>query len=196
MINRLFFLASKNPNSLLDNDQIDERKQYSAIDAVMTLIHDIQLAKSEKLVIFVVFMNIKDAFDHVSSTKLLKICQDLKLPKNLILWINCFLNDRSINLSFDGESEGKKTIRIEIPQGSPISPILFLIYIKFLFEKDENLNEVRTPSYIDDIGLVVSSKTVQENCQKLKIAMREMLNRQESRIIQFDMEKTQLIHFM
>src|SRR5436190_21175023 len=70
-------------SDLLDADQMRKRRQKSAIDAVMTLIHDIQLAKHENKVTSVLFMNIKEAYDHVSANHLLKICQKLKLPKSL-----------------------------------------------------------------------------------------------------------------
>jgi ribonuclease HI len=196
--NRLSFLASKHDsreNSLLYHDQLGGRKQYSAIDAVMSLIHDIQINKNEKLVTSILFMDIKGAFDHVSANRLIKICIELGLPKNLIYWIKDFLLERSINLSFDGEFRGMKAIEIGIPQGSPISPILFLIYIKSLFKNNENIENIRIPSYIDDIGLVAKSKTTKGNCQKLEIAMKELLNRQNENTIQFDMMKTELIHF-
>ena len=49
----------------------------------MILIHDIQLAKHENRVTSVLFMNIKEAYDHVSVNYLLKICQKLKLSKLL-----------------------------------------------------------------------------------------------------------------
>ena len=53
-------------------------------------------------------------------------------------------------------------IEIGISQGSLISPILFLIYIKFLFTKRPNTSE-RILSYLDDIGLVILSKSIEEN---------------------------------
>src|SRR5438046_10728055 len=72
-------------SDLLDTDQIDDRRQKSAIDAVLSLVHDIQLAKHEQKVISVLFMNIKEAYDHVSVNHLLKICQKLEFSKSLCL---------------------------------------------------------------------------------------------------------------
>lgn len=194
--NRLSFLISKHmneKNSLLYHDQLEGRKQFSAIDAVMSLIHDIQIAKNEKLTTSVLFMDIKRAFDHVSSNKFIKICMDLKLSLNLIYWLRNFLSERTIDLTFDKESRELNSIDIEISQNSFISPILFLIYIKFLF--DEKNSNVRISNYLDDIGLVMSSKITKENCQILKSAMIKLLNQQKDKAIQFDMKKTELIHF-
>lgn len=189
---RLSYLAFT--TDLLYHDQIGGRKQRSAIDAVMSLVHDIQAAKSNKLITSALFLDIKGAFDHVSANKLLKICQKLGLPKSLILWLECFLNQRSIQLAFDGNIQEKQSIEIGIPQGSPISPILFLIYIKDLF-KERELTDIRIPSYLDDIGLIVSSKSAEENCKKLKQAALELFQLQKNHLIEFDKEKTELIHF-
>ena len=59
------------------------RKQISAIDAVMSLVHDIQLAKHDNEDTSVLFINIKGAYDHVSANQLLKICYNLGLLRFL-----------------------------------------------------------------------------------------------------------------
>ena len=53
-------------------------------------------------------------------------------------------------------------IEIGIPQKSPVSPILFLIYIRFLFTKRFNINK-RILNYLDNIKLVILSKFIEEN---------------------------------
>src|SRR5438034_5543737 len=78
-------------------------------------------------------MNIKEAYDHVSANHLLKICQKLKLPKSLCFWIKSFFQNRKVQLKFDGNIQEMTDVNIGIPQGSPVSPVLFLIYIRFLF---------------------------------------------------------------
>ena len=57
-------------------------------------------------------------------------------------------------------------MNIGIPQGSPISPILFLIYIRDLFPT----LTTKVFSYIDDIALVVISTSFKKN---IKILERE-----------------------
>jgi hypothetical protein len=51
---------------LLHPMQIGGRKQKSAIDAAMILLHEIQCSKSTEEITSVLFMDIKGAFDHVS----------------------------------------------------------------------------------------------------------------------------------
>ena len=65
MATRLAYLAST--TNILNFDQMGGRKQTSAIDAVMSLIHDIQLAKNERKIISALFINVKEAYDYVSA---------------------------------------------------------------------------------------------------------------------------------
>ena len=74
---RLSFLAET--IYLLNFDQIGGRRQKSVVDAVMTIIHDIQLAKNWKEFTSALFVDVKGAFDHVSVNQLLQKCQGLGL---------------------------------------------------------------------------------------------------------------------
>jgi len=78
---RLVYLA--NTINIVNFDQMSSRKQISAIDAVMSLIHDIQLAKNENKITSVLFINVKEVYNHVSCNQLLKICKNLDLPITL-----------------------------------------------------------------------------------------------------------------
>jgi hypothetical protein len=55
--------------------------------------------------------------------------------------------------------------------------------------------EVKNSSYINDISLITASKSIERNCSILKAAAERLFQSQKSNMIQFDMEKTELIHF-
>ena len=78
------------------------RKQILTINTIMSLVYDIQLAKHENEDTSVLFMNVKDAYDHVSANQLLKVYQDLGLSRSLCSWIECFMNNRHLQLTFNG----------------------------------------------------------------------------------------------
>src|SRR5204863_1124355 len=181
-------------SDLLDSDQMGGRRQKSAIDAVMTLIHDIQLAKHENRVTSVLFMNIKEAYDHVSANHLLKICQKLKLSKSLCFWIRSFFQNRKVQLKFDENIQEMTDVNIDISQNSSVSSVLFLIYIRFLLSERSNASE-RILSYVNDVDLAVSSKSIEENCQLLQKLAEDLLLDSKQNCMQFDVDKTKLIHF-
>ena len=134
---RLAYLAELPGSKLLYHDQMGGRPQKSAIDCVLSLVHNIQIAKKKRKHTSTLFVDVKGAFDHVSPNQLIRICFKLKLLLALIKWIVCFLSARSMQLAFDGDITSNTSILIGIPQGSPISPILFLIYIRYLFDIEE-----------------------------------------------------------
>jgi len=55
--------------------------------------------------------------------------------------------------------------------------------------------ESRGISYINDIGLVASSESIEKNCKILKEATIKIFEKKAINLIQFNPEKTELIHF-
>ena len=194
IIERLSFFA-ETTDKILHINQMGGRKQRSTIDAAIILLSDIELNKHRKKLTSCLLLDVKKAFPTVDKDQLLDICYKLQLSSVLINWIDSFLTNRKMKLAFDGEiMNNSVSINAGIFQGSPVSPILFLIYISQLFKSNSNLS-VRMISYIDDIFLVVSSKTIQENCRILQNAVKKLINWGNNHYIEFDMKKTELIHF-
>ncbi len=93
---------------LLDLNQMKERKDLIAIDAVMNLTHDIELSLKERKSTTCVFLNIKRAYDYVSLKQLLNVMKKLYLSSQVLRWINEFMNDRSIELTFFKKKQEKR----------------------------------------------------------------------------------------
>lgn len=107
-----------------------------------------------------------------------------------------FLSDRTAGLAFDGEIEEMSPVQTGIPQGSPVSPILFLLYRSPLFDELERKHpEARCPSYIDDLGLLVVGKSAIANCQTLQWMATTVVDCQARNALKFDDPKTELMHF-
>ena len=190
---RLGYLA--NTTTLLHNSQIGRRQQRSAIDAALLLLHQINLkraqAKKKKpLVTTTCFLDIKGAFDHINKHKLLNTLKKLNLPTLLIRWVGGFLSKRRIKLMFENQIQESTRIDTRIPQGSPISPILFLIYVRGLVQ-----DTVYQLSYIDDFTLAYTSTSAKQNCKVLAKVIEELFKKASNQGIAFDSEKTKLIHF-
>jgi hypothetical protein len=185
------YLAETTP--LLHHSQIGGRLKKSAVDAALLLTNEVELNRLIKRKTSTLLLDVKDAFDHVAKNQLLTILRKLQLPVSLIAWVSSFLVNRELKLSFDGQLEKFSKIDTGIPQGSPISPILFLIYIRDLFPS--LTSSVQVLSYIDDIALTTASTSLKKN---IRILEREVVKLQElatGNSIEFDLAKTELIHF-
>ncbi len=101
-------------DKLLNFDQMKDRKQRSAINAVLNLVHDVQIMKSWENTLICLLLNVKEVFDHVALKQLIKILIRLKISVNLINWIKYFLQNWVIDLAFDDKRQKSKKISTEI----------------------------------------------------------------------------------
>ena len=83
--------------------------------------------------------------------------------------IESFLKVRTTTLRLGTDTSAPVRTSTGVPQGSPPSPILYLCYNADLLEigSRPDLN-MCTSGYIDDVAILVSSRTTEENCGRLK----------------------------
>jgi hypothetical protein len=115
----------------------------------------------------------------------------LLLSTSLILWVLLFLDNRVLRLAFNNNIKVFKSILTGIPQGSPILPILFLIYIRDLFK----LVNSRFGSYLDNITLITTSKSLKQNIKTLEKEVKNIFELGIKNTISFNIDKTELIYF-
>ena len=77
--------------------------------------------------------------------------------------------NRRVTFAFDNKKNDMKAIETGISQGSPVSPILFLIYLRPLFNKiKKQYASTLLLSYIDDVSILVLNKNVKQNISILR----------------------------
>lgn len=86
--------------------------------------------KREKAYMVLAFMDLKKAFDSVSHRKLLQVLSDQGAPDDFLNMLAPLLDCRHMELC------GEKVVFMKgTPQGSPISPLLFLFFINPLLKR-------------------------------------------------------------
>ena len=190
LANRLSKLAELGP--LLSDSQMGGRRKRSAVDTAMLFTDFIERSKAKGHKASAVFLDVKGAFDHILHPRLLRILIQKRLPYAIVTWVRSFLEGRLVRLAFDGQTEELSEVETGVPQGSPISPILFLIYVCELAAKVPGVEQL---SYIDDFGLLTASTSLKKNARTLQKAVESLTQQGKQQAIEFDLAKTELIHF-
>jgi hypothetical protein len=64
----------------------------------------------------------------------------------------------------------EQPINSGLPQGSPVSPILFIIYVQGVFQAiEDRVPGVKALSFANNIGLLTQASLVDKACQKLQL---------------------------
>jgi retron-type reverse transcriptase len=74
-------------------------------------------------------MDVKGAFPMVNRACLLHKMRVAHSDENLVEWVDSFMSDRLVEITIAGDTGEAIATNTGLPQGSPVSPILFLIYI-------------------------------------------------------------------
>ena len=75
---------------------------------------------------YIAALDLRLAYDHVDRHKLLELCEE-RLPPHLTAMITPSLRELTVTTAGDlSQATGK--IRLGVPQGSPLSPILFNLF--------------------------------------------------------------------
>ena len=181
---------------LFHEGQFGGRQRRSAVDAVACLIGEVERAWGDHEVGACLFMDIKGAFDHVVGSKLIGGLREAGLDGDLIRWVASFLTNRRALLVIDGHPGLEAPINSGLPQGSPVSPILFVLYVRLLATAIETaVPGVKSLSFVDDQGLVTAARTVKEACKALQRAAKIAVEWGVENGVQFDPDKTELAFF-
>ena len=121
---------------------------------------------------------------------------ELGIDRDLMRWVQSFLTDRKVLLVIDGHQGQEHSINSGFPQGSPVSPILFIIHVSGVFKAiEEAVPGVRALSFADDIGLLAHGNSVDQVCVQLQQAGEVAIQWGHTNGIKFDPKKTEATLF-
>jgi hypothetical protein len=127
-------------------------KRRGAIDAAARLIVEVEETLKQKKIVGTLGMDIKGAFPTVNSACLRKKMRKMKLDESLVGWVKGFMEERLVEMVINWDGGKLIGCNTGLPQWSPVSPILFLIYIADLPKVVEKAEEnVLSLSFVDDV---------------------------------------------
>ena len=180
-------------HDLLPANHFGARPQRTTEDAMMVLSENIHRAWKHGEIFTVVFMDVAGAFNNVHHNRLIHNMKQRRIPLQIVKLVQSFLTRRTTQLRFNGVTSADIHIEAGIPQGSPLSPILFMLYNAELLEipKAPDL----ALGFIDDIAYGISGLTAQGNIERLQAILSKSEKWKEKHGAQFEPSKYMLIHF-
>ena len=116
-------------------------------------------------------IDVAGAFDHVSAERMLHNLRKRKIPEWIVAWVGSFLQQRRSTLTIGGQTSSMRLVHAGIPQGSPVSPILYIFYNADILEELERSRlKVTALGFIDDINILAYGTSTESNCRALERA--------------------------
>ena len=149
---------------LLHQNQCGSLLGLSSTDACLTLTHEIKTLQRPRLEVSTLFLDIKAGFDNVNASTLRARLLASHVPSYMVDWVSSFLSERTCTLVFQGSPNISSPVSVGTPQGSPISPLLFLLYVAPLHM---TIPRGLMVSYVDDFSITVASPSYRGNIRRL-----------------------------
>ena len=159
-------------NDLINPYQNGFRKNKNTQEQLFRLQNSIRNALNNKSAVITIFLDIEKAYDMIWKDGLLfKLLNQMKITGKMYNWIKDFLKNRKFQVRINHTLSKKYNIENGTPQGSSISPWLFLIMVNDIKLSNSN---VHLSLFADDIAIWMETKNINNGIFVLQQSLKEL----------------------
>ncbi len=177
---------------ILPDSQYGFRAGRSTILATGAATHDWAKARKSGKHCGALFFDLSAAFDCIDVTLLAAKLKIYGASGDFIKWVTSYMSGRSQRVEYGGQLSEEVNVTVGSPQGSVISPLLFLILTADL---EEWVSQGRTVTYADDTTCYVEAKTREEVREGLRKSATEVLSFMKASKLAANASKTKFVFF-
>jgi hypothetical protein len=177
----------------LPNFQKGFRAGKSTLDNLILLQQEIHTTFKKKQVMIAAFLDIKKAYDCVCRPKLVQMLEDFGLEGKVKAYLKDFLTaPRSGRVAFGEHESDIRSFPNGVPQGSPLSPLLFNIYMSKLKEIEDGS---KISQFADDLVIWERAELGEVAVSKLQKRIKALTKWADRLGLQFSPDKCVAIKF-
>lgn len=190
LINRI--IPFLNQHNVFYNFQYGFRQGSSTATATVELLDDIIKGIDTKQVVGALFLDLRKAFDTLDHNILLRKLEAYGIRGVANEILSSYLKDRKQFVAVGDSQSSLKPVKVGVPQGSNIGPILFLLYINDLSE----LRLKGTPRlFADDTALFYPNLDVDSIVEDINEDLRLLSKYFSSNLLSLNISKTKYMIF-
>ncbi|GAA5993612.1 hypothetical protein JCM11641_005311 [Rhodosporidiobolus odoratus] len=167
MAQRLAHLAES--HDLVPACHFGARKGRGAEEAVACFVDDVKRQWRAGNTVVGIALDAAKAFPSVREERLAQDMEERGLPRQAINFVRSWMRERRVKLLFEGKESEWIEWQSGLPQGSPLSPILFLIYNSQLL-RDAQTDCSYGYGWVDDLNILAWGKGAEQavsNAQRI-----------------------------
>ncbi len=192
MIIQAQFTAYFENYGILPCSQFGFRKGLSTIHATGAADHDWKKARQKGFACGALFFDLSAAFDMIDAELLADKLLIYGAGGNVIAWTKSYLSGRRQCVEYSGETSPIVNVTCGSPQGSVISPLLFLILVADI---EDWITKAKALSYADDTTVYCAAKEKKEVRIALEKAADEVLSFMQVSMLSANPSKTKFVMF-
>jgi hypothetical protein len=183
-------------HNLLPMNHFGARKGRSTTQALTVIQEHIYQAWRHKKVLSLISFDLKGAYNGVNTDVLIQRLRERRIPAELRNWITSFCQQRRASVMVNGVASRIMDLdQAGLPQGSPLSPILFLFFNADLVSGRLNRNQGAV-AFVDDYTAWVTGTSAEENTRVIQqTIIPKATSWAKASGATFEADKTAFIHF-
>ena len=188
---------------LLCEDQFGFRKRNQTSHVLQSLLNTVSRNAKKDEVTIATYIDLSKAFDCLQYDRLFTKMSSLGFTERTLNWFKSYLSGRKQCTDFMGDVSNELDVKLGVPQGSILGPILFLIYVNDINKSCQDANFIK---FADDTTILTSAPTLQGAADRMNEALSKVglwfkknklnLNPGKTRYMVFNCrtERTDIIH--